>query len=138
MCKRNHILVAVAIMAVLALMGCGSDKPSGPGGDTVAPAPVVGLKGWVTRGVPSIAVSWKQSPELDLASYRVYRSVNGGTSALVATGTTAGFVDGSVTGDKTYVYQVSAVDQSDNESQKASTPIIEVRLPSRGSQAQID
>lgn len=68
----------------------------------------------------SIEVSWQRSPESDLKGYYVYRSVNGGDFArqgdLVAVPT---YSDHNVEHGKTYHYEVSAIDQKNNESGKS-------------------
>ncbi len=73
-------------------------------------------------GPDSIEVSWQRSPEADLKGYYVYRSVNGGPferqEGLLSLPT---FSDRKVEHGKTYRYEVSAVDQKNNESAK-STP----------------
>ncbi len=85
--------------------------PSVPASLTALPAP------------NSIEVSWQRSPESDLKGYFVHRSVNGspyqGLGGLL---TVPAFSDHSVEHGKTYRYQVSAVDQKNNES-APSTPV---------------
>lgn len=72
-------------------------------------------------GPDSIEVSWQRSPESDLKGYYVYRSVNGGAlerqGGLVSVPT---FSDRNVEHGKTYRYEVSAVDQKNNESAKSA------------------
>ena len=69
----------------------------------------------------SIEVSWQRSPESDLKGYYMYRSVNGGPFTrqgdLLTLPT---FSDRNVEHGKTYRYEVSAVDQKNNESGKSS------------------
>jgi hypothetical protein len=69
----------------------------------------------------SIEVSWQRSPEADLKGYYVYRSVGGGPFTrqgdLLTLPT---YSDHSVEHGKTYRYEVSAVDQKNNESGKSS------------------
>jgi fibronectin type 3 domain-containing protein len=69
----------------------------------------------------SIEVSWQRSPEPDLKGYYVYRSVEG--SALARVGdlaTLPTYSDHQVEHGKTYRYEVSAIDQKNNESAKSS------------------
>jgi predicted small lipoprotein YifL len=72
-------------------------------------------------GPESIEVSWQRSPESDLKGYYVYRSVDGGPferqDGLVSVPT---FSDRNVQRGKTYRYEVSAVDQKNNESNKSA------------------
>ncbi len=72
-------------------------------------------------GPDSVEVSWQRSPEPDLKGYYLYRSVDGSPFAR-----TGGFLalpaysDHDVQHGKTYRYEVSAVDQKDNESAKSA------------------
>jgi len=70
----------------------------------------------------SIEVSWQRSPEPDLKGYYIYRSVDGGPFAkqgdLLTLPT---YSDHNVEHGKTYKYQVTAIDQSNNESGKSAT-----------------
>lgn len=69
----------------------------------------------------SIEVSWQRSPEPDLKGYYLYRSVNG--SAFERVGdlvTLPTYSDHQVERGKTYRYEVSAIDQKNNESAKSS------------------
>ncbi|MFQ5599146.1 MAG: hypothetical protein ACE5G2_01185 [Candidatus Krumholzibacteriia bacterium] len=127
MSKRMNILIAVALLATVGAVGCGKSKPTAPSGDTVAPAAVVDLRGWVNEGQrPTVGVQWKAGPELDLAGYRIYRSQDSGASTLVATTTRAAFNDEAVRAGSSYVYQVAAFDLADNESPRSSTSELEV------------
>jgi hypothetical protein len=72
-------------------------------------------------GPESIEVSWQRSPEADTAGYYVYRSVDGG--AFERQGDRVNlpaFSDRSVAHGKTYRYQISAVDQKNNESERSA------------------
>lgn len=121
--SKQHILLTIALVAVLGVVGCSeSNKTTAPVGDTVAPAAVIDLEGQVVDSSnPAINLGWKAGPELDLAGYHVYRSVDGGTSELVATTTRATWSDRSVQKNTQYVYEVAAFDQTDNEGTRSST-----------------
>ena len=125
MSNRMHLFVLGAFVVALTVMRCGASKSTGPDVDTVPPAAVTDLAaGFVPGANAKVMLQWKQSPEIDLAGYRVYRSVDGGTSTLVASGDVNGFEDTNVSGS-TFVYQVSAFDESSNESSRVSTaPIV--------------
>jgi fibronectin type 3 domain-containing protein len=73
-------------------------------------------------GPETIEVSWQRSPDSDLQGYVVYRSTNKGPyerqGTLINVPT---YTDKQVQHGKTYSYQVSAVDQKGNESDKSST-----------------
>ncbi len=76
-------------------------------------------------GPESVEVSWQRSPEADTAGYYVYRSTDGG--AFERQGdivTLPAFSDRKVEHGKTYRYQISAVDQKKNESERS--PAVEV------------
>lgn len=87
--------------------------------DTFAPSVPASIT--ALAGPDSIEVSWQRSPESDLKGYYVYRSVNGGPlerqGGLVSVPT---FSDRNVEHGKTYRYEVSAVDQKNNESAKSA------------------
>jgi fibronectin type 3 domain-containing protein len=69
----------------------------------------------------SIEVSWQRSPETDLKGYYVYRSVDGGAFTRMADLVTLpDYSDHAVEHGKTYRYEVSAVDQKNNESARSS------------------
>lgn len=87
--------------------------------DTFAPSVPASIT--ALSGPDSIEVSWQRSPESDLKGYYVYRSVNGSPFArqggLVSVPT---YSDHAVDHGKTYRYEVSAVDQKNNESGKSA------------------
>ena len=87
-----------------------------PPPDTAPPATPTGLS--AVAGDGSVSLTWTANTESDLASYRVYRSVNGSGASpvLVASPTQAGFTDTGVSNGTTYDYRVSAVDRTANES----------------------
>jgi fibronectin type 3 domain-containing protein len=69
----------------------------------------------------SVEVSWERSPDADLKGYYLYRSVN--TGPFERQGnllTLPTYSDHNVEHGKTYRYQVSAVDQKNNESAKSA------------------
>jgi fibronectin type 3 domain-containing protein len=74
----------------------------------------------------SIELSWQRSPESDLKGYYLYRSVDG--SPFVKIGSLLQlptYSDHDVAHGKAYRYEVSSVDQKDNESDKSKP--VEVR-----------
>jgi len=75
----------------------------------------------VIAAANSVEVSWERSPDPDLKGYYVYRSVNGGPferqGDLV---TVPAFSDHNVEHGKSYRYEISAVDQKNNESAKSA------------------
>ena len=96
-----------------------SEKVSITHGDTFAPS--VPAEVAALAAADSIEISWQRSPETDLKGYYVYRSVNGGAferqGDLIALPT---YSDHKVEHGKTYRYEISAVDQKNNESARSS------------------
>ena len=94
--------------------------------DIYPPSVPSGLTGLATAN--SIELSWQRSPESDLKGYYIYRSVNGGPitreGGLVALPTLS---DRAVQHGATYRYEVSAIDQNNNES--AKSPAVTVAFP---------
>ena len=132
MSKRSSILVGLfCVMALVA--GCGDSNPAAVG-DTVAPAAVLDVTVQVVSN--GVDVVWSAGTEPDLAGYNVYRSVNGGSSTLMATETTTTFHDGAVSVGSVYRYEVSVVDDSGNESPRVATVDVSLTngLPHRRSQ----
>lgn len=83
--------------------------PSVPSGVAVLAAP------------NSIELSWQRSPEADLKGYYVYRSVDGGAyQGVGGLLTLPAYSDHQVEHGKTYRYQVSAVDQKNNPSDRSA------------------
>ena len=72
-------------------------------------------------GPNSIEVSWQRTPEADLKGYNIYRSVDGAPAQAVAGGLSVPtYSDRKVEHGKTYRYQLSAIDQHGNESEKSA------------------
>ena len=138
MTRRLDILAAVVMVAAAGVVGCTGSTPSpaGPSMDTAPPATVIQLESTVVDGA-SIELSWRPSPELDLAGYRIYRSVTNSPGTrprdthleadeLVGSVTQPYFDDHDVTPGSTYAYGVTAFDASGNESARVWTAEITV------------
>lgn len=89
--------------------------------DTTAPGAPTGLAVTAT-GSNFITLDWADNAESDLASYKVYRSTDGGSNyglrqsgVLVST-----YQDSGLNASTTYHYKVSAVDDSGNESDQSA------------------
>lgn len=84
-------------------------------------APTVPSRVTALAGPESVELSWQRSPEADLAGYYVYRSVGDGPferqGDLV---NLPAFSDRKVEHGKTYRYQISSVDKSNNESARSA------------------
>ena len=80
------------------------------------------------QGIDTVELNWDPNTETDLKGYRVYRSVNGGALELVAGDVEApSYSDKKVTGNETYRYSVTAIDQVGNESGKSQVVEIKTR-----------
>ncbi len=82
--------------------------------DRFPPAAPAGLR--ATASPNSVELSWDPNTEADLAGYRLYRSLPGGQMEKIADLTVPAYSDHNLDRDKTYRYEVSAVDRLGNES----------------------
>jgi len=83
--------------------------------DTFPPATPAGLR--ATAAPTSIELSWDRNTEPDLAGYRIYRSTNNGPfEKLTEVAQIPAYSDHAVEHGKQYRYQLTAFDQSGNES----------------------
>jgi fibronectin type 3 domain-containing protein len=90
--------------------------------DIFPPAAPTGLH--VSLAPSSIEITWQQSPEPDLAGYRLYRAVGDGAFERIAeVSQIPSYSDRAVEAGKTYRYAVSAIDQSGNESGRSAPPV---------------
>lgn len=93
--------------------------------DTFPPAVPSGVA--ALAGPESIELSWQRSPEADTAGYYIYRSVDGSPFTRLGDRVTLPtFSDRNIERGKTYRYQITAVDQKNNESDRSA--IAEVSL----------
>jgi len=99
---------------------------SGPRGvvprDTFPPAPPSDLV--VLAGTNVISLSWQANREEDLAGYKIWRKEAGGSGFVSLTPGPVpenAYTDTSVEKGKTYVYAVSALDKTGNESAKTES-----------------
>ena len=140
--RRMVILVSVALWA-MGSVGCGSKSTTTaimPPEDSVPPAAVTGLAFQLNATQnPNIVVTWNPGAELDLAGYNVYRArvpnlgdipakrepdhVMAGIQ-LVTMVANSLFMDEDVVAGASYMYAISAIDVSGNESPRVlSTPV---------------
>ena len=91
--------------------------------DTAAPAAPLGLSASL-QGNGSVRVRWNPNPEPDLAGYSIYRSLAAGGPFVALNGallTGSEFVDTTIpAGTETAWYQVTASDDSGNESARSN------------------
>jgi len=122
--------------AVRAIRPAGANSATGEAGGRVAvtptkmtpPAPVRDVTAVPSRG--EVHLSWRQSPEADVATYIVYRAARGGTPARIGTvrppATT--FVDRDVP-PGTYRYTVTAQDASARANESDPSDEVSVTVP---------
>lgn len=103
-----------------------SDEVSITPRDIFPPAAPKGLQG--STAPNSIELNWEQSPEEDLAGYRVYRAEGAGTAEKIAdVSAVPSYSDRKVESGKTYRYVITAVDQAGNESPRSAP--VDVVMP---------
>ena len=87
--------------------------------DTFPPAVPSGLHAETAPN--SVTLGWEPDTEPDLAGYRVYRSVGDGPwQKLADVNAVPSYTDNAVEAGKTYHYAVSAIDKSNNESERSA------------------
>ena len=92
--------------------------------DTAPPQAPTGLSAAVVNSGASVRLTWSANVEPDLASYAVYRRLEpGGTFDVLSVGLTGTqYVDNSLpAGTQTVWYQLTATDQTGNESAHSAT-----------------
>ncbi len=88
--------------------------------DTTAPAIPINFE--ATLGNQQVTLAWSANTEQDLNYYKIYRSKTqnftptANDSIAVVFKPNTSYVDNNVTNGQTYYYRITAVDQSDNES----------------------
>jgi len=107
---------------VQALHDKAESEPAGPvpvtPKDTFPPAVPTGLTAAI--GVGSIELAWERNNEPDLRTYIIYRAVGGGPFEKLAESDSPVYTDRAVKSGTSYRYEVSAVDQKNNESAKSA------------------
>ncbi len=94
--------------------------------DIFPPAPPQGLEGLYSAG--AVELVWTANTEADLAGYNIYRLAGQPAQRMnKELARTPEFRDASVTPGKTYVYYVTAVDQSGNESKPSQRAEVETK-----------
>ncbi len=80
----------------------------------------------------NILVGWNKNIELDWKGYNIYRATSTDTTFIKLNSTfliSPEYTDGAVWGDKSYIYKVTAVDNSDNESDYSSEVVAHLIPP---------
>jgi fibronectin type 3 domain-containing protein len=110
---RAAAVGTVLLLAVL-MAGCDSNEDTTP---PSAPSSLASLS-----EDAAISLSWTAPPEEDVAGYNIYRSTGDSVSVTGATPlngspvSETSFTDVDLMNGTTYSYQVTALDESDNES----------------------
>jgi aryl-phospho-beta-D-glucosidase BglC (GH1 family) len=84
--------------------------------DTEAPSVPTNLTSVATSS--SVTLSWNEVSDIDLDSYNIYRGNSTADFSLIGSALSTTYVDSDLSSETTYVYGVSAVDISNNESDK--------------------
>jgi len=100
--------------------GLAETSGAGAGGSGSSSAPVAGVK--VTASGSQIVVTWKPATQRKNATYRVYRSVDGGYSLLLAETRESSYQDRAVESGRTYAYSVT-VDRGNGGESWPSDPV---------------
>jgi len=122
--RRSFLLVLICGL-VFGLGACDSGGSNGaepdPGEDTTPPSAPSGLE--ATSGDGEIGLSWSSVSASDLGGYNVYRSTSSisdvsGMPPVNGTSLVSGssYVDQDVENGTAYFYRITAVDESENES----------------------
>lgn len=124
--KRRFLIAALCLLAV-GLTACDSGGSNGstptpePGEDTTPPSAPSGLSS--VFGDQEISLSWSSVSAPDLGGYNVYRStssISDVSGMSPANGSTplgeSSYMDKDVENGTTYYYRITAVDESENES----------------------
>jgi len=95
--------------------------------DNIPPGRVGGVEAITRNG--TVELTWRTSPELDLAGYNLYRSTRMGAplkklNTKLIDGMETLFVDSTISSGKNYLYQVSAVDSAGNEGKKSVAAVV--------------
>ena len=90
------------------------------GGDEQKPSTPTELS--ATAGIEKITLNWNASPEPDVAGYYIYRQLSAATGLYSRLEKVSGlsYTDTDVSSGTTYYYNIAAVDEADNESDKSA------------------
>ncbi len=141
--RRMITLVSVALLASFASVGCGSKTTTTAiEPDTAPPAAVTGFVVELNATQdPTVMLTWNPSAELDLAGYNIYRrqllpagremdEITVGMDQLSMV-TEEIFTDNMIMAGATYVYGISAMDVSGNESSRVVSMPVKITVTDR-------
>ena len=116
---RINVSIFIVIFFI-SLYGCGREPISPDANDTIPPLPPSGLS-ILSAQDGYIDLVWIKNIERDLSAYIVYRS-DGNQNAFHAIDTTQNlyYVDEHRSYDSSYYYYITAIDQSNNQSQPSA------------------
>ncbi len=118
---RSTIPVFTSLVLLQLLSSCGREESMPTGPDTVPPLPPLGLSVFDARD-GSVLLFWSANREGDLDGYRIYRTEESWPDSFQVIGETTEtvFVDEGLEYDTTYLYTITAFDQSGNESERSN------------------
>ena len=109
--KKRYLVLPLTTLLGLFMTACSS-----PEDDTTPPDAVTNLSFDANQsGDGQIYITWDESDDKDVDSYRIYRDSGNGTFSLIADETETYYLDSGLDYTLEYGYKVSAVDDSDNE-----------------------
>ena len=138
MTSRRIPSLSAALVALVALAGCGSDNPlssTGPSNDSAPPSAPTNIRS-ESRGALEV-LAWDASPDADVVGYDIYvyspDPARESSYIRVNAATIAGeeFVV-TAAGDVNAWYRVKAVDQSGNRSSSSGAAWVEGDVPVGG------
>lgn len=122
-CERDNYIGSPLKLETLrpGLAQCAPDEPPPPV-DSTPPSKPAGLSNTI-EGEKTVKLSWQASTDdQKLAQYRIYRKPAFTTTfTLIGTATNPNYTDNATLQGRTYIYQVSALDTSGNESVRSDT-----------------
>jgi hypothetical protein len=127
--RKKMKYTILAVLAAVALVGCTVEKTVvQPAEDWQPPATPRGVTSITGNGY--VEILWFESDELDLAGYRVYRSLNlNGTYVHQATVQNGYYFDDNVVNGTTYYYAVASYDYTGNESDLSPENVFDTPRP---------
>lgn len=110
--KYFHILLIITLFA-----GCERPTSSDSGNDDLPPSAPNGVNIFYAQD-GTVGIEWLLNNEYDVKSYKIYRSLNDSLHfKMLSASSSDYFIDDSLEYNTTYFYYVTAIDNSNNESE---------------------
>ena len=110
---KRYLVLLLTVLISLFMTACSS-----PEDDTTPPDAVTNLNFNANQsGDGEIYITWDESDDKDVDSYRIYRDAGTGSFSLISEETATFYLDTGLDYSVEYSYKVTAVDDSDNESE---------------------